>query len=71
LGGDLATMLVSISLHNFWLTSNLVVMGFDLGYWVNPQSTTWFFVFLFTEYGDNHWIQTIWMSELTFFEIAN
>jgi hypothetical protein len=24
----------------------LVVMGFDLGYWVKPQSITWFFVFL-------------------------
>jgi hypothetical protein len=36
LGGDLATMLASIGLHNFWLTFNLVVMGFDFGYWVKP-----------------------------------
>jgi hypothetical protein len=71
LGGDLATMLVSIGLHNFWLTSNLVVMGFDLGYWVKPWNTTWFFVFLFTKYDDNHWIYKFWMSKSILFEIAN
>jgi len=27
-------------------------MGFDLGYWVKLQGTTWFFVFLFTKYDD-------------------
>jgi hypothetical protein len=36
LGGDLPIMLASIVLHNFQLTSKLVVMGFDLGYWVKP-----------------------------------
>jgi hypothetical protein len=64
-------MFVSIVLHNFQITSKLVVMGFDLGYWVVSWSTTWFFVFLFIEYNDDHWIQNFRMSKLTLLEISN
>ncbi len=71
LGSDLPTMLASIVLHNFQLTSKLVVMGFDLGYWVKLRSTTWFSMFLFIEYNDDHWIQNFQISKLTLFEIAN
>ncbi len=61
----------SIVLQNFQLTLKLVVMGFDVRYWVKLWSTTWFSIFLFLEYNDNHWIQNFQMSKLTLFKIAN
>jgi len=45
-------MIANVVLHTLQLTWNVVEMGFDLGYWVKLQGTTWFFVFLFTKYDD-------------------
>ncbi len=54
-GGDnnnVFNMIANVVLHTLQLTWNVVEMGFDLGYWVKLQGTTWFFVFLFTKYDD-------------------
>ncbi len=40
------TNLMNITLYTLQLASNLVTTGFDLGYWVKPRNTPWFFVFL-------------------------
>ncbi len=70
LGIDLFTMLANIVLHNFLFTSNLLAMGFDLGYWVKLQNR-WFFMFLLIEYDEKYQTKNFQMSKSALVKIAN
>ncbi len=65
------TQLVNVILHNFLSTSNVVALGFDLGYWVKLQSTTLFFIFMLVKYDDEWWILNFKMSKDTLFDMTN
>jgi hypothetical protein len=64
-------VLAFATLYQFCMTS-LVNMSFDLGHWVKPRSTIWFFkVFTNKVHVDERWVQNFRMSKKTFFKITN
>ena len=50
-------------LHHFCLQSNVLPFDEDLGYWIQPWSTTWFMKFLLEEYDDERWIKMFRMTK--------
>ena len=54
-------------LHCFQLCSNLVFNDLDLGFWVKPQSITWFLTFMLQEYDDERWTSLFWMTKVSVF----
>lgn len=58
-------------LHNLQLSSTLLALGSNLGYWVKLCNTTWFFMFLLTEYDDQWWVQNFKMLKEMLFDFIN
>jgi len=63
---------ISIYLHAHQMVSNFSFLGMELGHWVKPCSTTWFSIFVVTEFDDVRWKHNFHMSKYTsMFDIAH
>lgn len=58
------------TLQHFRLFSTLASIDEDLGFWVKPQSTTWFTRFLLQEYNNDRWLQMFRMTKRSVFNLA-
>ena len=60
-----------IALQNFRLCTSINLFTDDLGFWVKPRSTTWFSMFLLTEYDNTRWVQMFWMTKPAVFALTD
>ena len=64
-------MVTRVALHNFIICNVFSLLDNDLGFWVKPQSTTWFSRFLLVQYDNHCWMKMFWMSKLAVFALAD
>ena len=67
---DMNTILASV-LHDLRVAHANTIMDEELGFWVQPRSTAWFFQFLFHEYDNDRWVQNFRFSKAIVFHIAS
>ena len=54
-----ANRIAATALQNFKFCIIFNLLNEDLGYWIKPQSTTWFRRFFISQYGEEQWIQIV------------
>ena len=62
--------IISCVLHDFQIGNAGMLLDEELGFWVKPRSTTWFSIFLCTEYDDFRWIQNFRITKKAMFQLA-
>jgi hypothetical protein len=58
------------AVHHVRMLSMFTVAGEDLGYWVQPRSTTWFSRFVLEEFQEDRWVQCFRMTKRAVFSLA-
>ena len=56
---------------NLLFPTSLYLLPDDLGFWVKPQSTTWFSRFLMAEYDDRRWLEMFRMTKASVFALVD
>jgi hypothetical protein len=65
---DISTITSSV-LYNFRLGKIFVVFYKDLGWWVKPRSTTWFYKFLIEQYDNDQWLENFYLTKASVFSL--
>ena len=67
---DLASVMRD-TLHNYRLCTSFSFFDDDVGFWVKPQSTTWFSQFLLEQYYTSRWISMFRMTKGSVFALVD
>jgi len=66
-----AHSLFRATLYNYRLCTTFSIFEDDLGFWMKPQSTTWFSRFLLEQYDNKHWVQMFRMTKASVIALAD
>lgn len=58
-------------MQQWHLWSDMSFLDEDLGFWIKPQSTTWFSRFLIEEYDDERWVRMFRMTKRSVLSLAS
>jgi len=66
---NIKLLFIMAAFHDHVLFCSLFCLLQDLGFWVKPKNTSWFFIFFLIKHKDDRWVEIFWTSKATLFKI--